>query len=150
MAEATASAATPLESVGCARRDASRAYHFKLLIDGVDEGDFTRCTDLELEASDPSGGEGLAGAVPQGDMTLSHGVTRSPELWQWFVASMNGMPLRKNVSVLLLDPDGMTQKLRWNLNEAWPKKWRAAPLDALGQRIAIDSLTLVFESISRD
>jgi len=150
MAEAKASAATPLAPVGCARRDASRAYHFKLLVDGVDEGDFTRCADLEREVSDSPGIGGLAGAATHGDMTLSHGVTRSAELWHWFVASMNGMPLRKRVSVLLLDPDGMTQKLRWNLNEAWPKTWRAAPLDALGQRIAIDSLTLVFESISRD
>lgn len=161
MAEAKAPEAAPsAQEAGAqpgALADPFRAYNFKLLIDGVNEGHFTRCTGLEVEVTAPHSREGgagpvvrrLAGPVTHGDMTLRHGVTQSPELWNWFLASMNGVPRRRNVSVLLLDMDGVTEKLRWNLNEAWPKKWRAAPLDALGQQIAVDSLTLVFESITR-
>ncbi|MCK8498490.1 phage tail protein [Myxococcus fulvus] len=149
MADAKATGVAPSRQGAGTRVDPFRAYNFKLLIDGVNEGHFTQCTDLEVEVITPHPRERLAGPVMHGDLTLRYGVTQSPELWNWFLASMNGGPSRKNVSVLLFDGDGMTQKLRWDLNEAWPKKWRAAPLDVLGQQIAVDSLTLVFESITR-
>ncbi|MBZ4419325.1 phage tail protein [Myxococcus sp. RHSTA-1-4] len=161
MADAKAPEAPPPEQEAGAQPgalvDPFRAYNFKLLIDGVSEGHFTQCTGLQVKVSAlhfREGGAGpvvrrLPGPVSYGDVTLRYGLTSSPELWAWFLASVNGVPQRKNVSVLMLDIDGVTERLRWNLNEAWPTEWKAHPLDALGQQIAIDSLTLVFESISR-
>ena len=40
----------------------------------------------------------------------------------------------------------MTQ---WDLVNAWPSSWQGAPLDALGNETAIESLTLVFETVRR-
>ena len=39
--------------------------------------------------------------------------------------------------------------LRWNLLNAWPCEWRAARLDALSKQVAIESMTLVFDSVER-
>jgi len=63
---------------------------------------------------------------------------------------LNGQVQRKNVSVVMLGPDGTTEALRWNLLDAWPAEWRGAHLDALGNEIAIESITLVFESLNRE
>jgi phage tail-like protein len=49
----------------------------------------------------------------------------------------------------MLDTDGVTEVLRWDLINAWPSEWHGAPLDALAREVAIESLTLVFESLQR-
>jgi phage tail-like protein len=139
------------------RVDPLRAYNFKLDINGVNEGHFVECLGLEVIVSAlryREGGGGsvvrrLAGPVSYGDITLRYGLTTSRELWTWFQDSVNGVPSRKNVSIIMTGPDGLSEVFRWNLVDAWPSHWRGAPLDALGQLVAIESLTLVFESINR-
>ena len=37
---------------------------------------------------------------------------------------------RKNVSIVILDSQGVTEVMRWNLNDAWPAEWNGALLDA--------------------
>jgi phage tail-like protein len=162
MADAKAAETPKKEGEGAAaapgaRFDPFRAYNFKLLIDGVNEGHFTQCSGLEVRVNPlryREGGEAqivhqLAGPVEYAEVTLRYGLTTSPELWAWFQKSVTGAPEPKNVSVVMLGPGGIGEKLRWNLNAAWPCAWRGAPLDALGREIAIESLTLVFESVNR-
>ena len=62
---------------------------------------------------------------------------------------VQGKVERRNVSVLMLETDDVTEALRWDLINAWPSEWRGAPLDALGREVAIESMTLVFESLQR-
>jgi len=134
-----------------------RGYNFRMDINGVSQARFTECQGLEVKVEAlrfREGGAGpvvrrLAGPVSYGDVTLRYGLTTSRELWNWFMESVNGVPTRQNVSIMMTGPDGITEVFRWNLVDAWPSQWRGAPLDALGQMVAIESLTLVFESINR-
>jgi phage tail-like protein len=134
-----------------------RGYNFRMDINGVSEGRFTECHGLEVQVNAlryREGGAGpvvrrLPGPVTYGDVTLRYGLTTSRELWNWFMESVNGTPTRKNVSIIMTGPDGITEVFRWNLVDAWPSGWRGAALDALGQMVAIESVTLVFESINR-
>ena len=134
MAEA---AATPPEAPAAAAQpgvwiDPYRAYNFKLVIQGVTMGHFTECTGLGVRVQ-----------------ALRYGLTSSTELWTWFMTGVEGHVERRNVSVLMLDTDDVTEALRWDLINAWPSEWRGAPLDALGREVAIESMTLVFESLQR-
>ncbi|MFL5357283.1 phage tail protein [Archangium sp.] len=134
-----------------------RGYNFRMDINGVSEGRFTACDGLEVQVNAlryREGGAGpvvrrLPGPVSYGDVTLRYGLTTSRELWNWFMESVNGTPTRKNVSIIMTGPDGITEVFRWNLVDAWPSAWKGAALDALGQMVAIESVTLVFESINR-
>jgi hypothetical protein len=65
------------------------------------------------------------------------------------MASVDGKVQRKNVSIIVLDADGVTEVTRWDLIGAWPSEWRGAPLDTLQREVAIERLTLVFESLQR-
>jgi phage tail-like protein len=137
--------------------DPYRAYSFKLLIEGVTEAHFTMCTNLGVsveaikyrEAGNNQVVRRIPGRVEYADVTLSYGLTNSRDLWDWFLTAVNGTVERKNISILMLDPDGVTERMRWNLVDAWPREWRGAPLDALSQDVAIETLTLVFESMER-
>lgn len=137
--------------------DPFRAYNFKLQIQGVTEGHFTELSGLEVEVHPiryREGGAGqvvhvIPGPVTYGDVTLRYGLTASSELWQWMLGAVRGSVQRRNVSILMLDSTGNVEVVRWDLTNAWPSRWRGAPLDALNREIAIESLTLVFETLQR-
>jgi phage tail-like protein len=138
--------------------DPYRAYNFKLLIEGVAEGHFTECSGLGVKVDAIKYREGgnnqvvrrIPGQVEYADVTLRYGLTSSRDLWEWMLTAVNGNVERKNVSVLMLDSDGAAEVMRWNLLNAWPCEWRGAVLDALADEVAIESLTLVFESLQRE
>ena len=124
---------------------------------GITEGHFTECTNIGVKVEALRYREGgvqqlvhrLPGRVEYADVTLRYGVTRSNDLWRWFLTAVDGRVERKNVSIILMDSDGVTEALRWDLLSAWPSAWRGAPLDAQGNEVAIESLTLVFDSLQR-
>lgn len=138
-------------------RDPYRAYSFKLVIQDVTEGHFTSCTGLGVQVEvieyREAGSRDVVRAIPgrtsYDDVTLRYGLTDSRELWDWMMTAVRGNVVRKNVSVLMLSDDGVNEVMRWNLINAWPSQWRGAALDALGSEVAIESLTLVFESLDR-
>lgn len=148
--EATAAART-------GRIDPYRAYNFKLEIQGVTRGHFTECSGLRArvhpvryrEGGMASSVRALPGPVEYGEVTLRYGLTDSTDLWEWFLAAVRGRVERRNVSILMLSPDGVSEVMRWNLVDAWPCEWQGAPLDAMGREAAIESLDLVFESLDR-
>jgi phage tail-like protein len=137
--------------------DPYRTYNFKLEILGVTEGHFTRCSGLEVDIQPiryREGGAGpvvhaIPGPVSYGDVTLHYGLTDSVELWTWLMSAAGGAVERRNVSILMLDSTGASEVLRWDLVNAWPSRWRGAVLDALAREVAIESLTLVFETLER-
>ncbi|MSP13083.1 MAG: phage tail protein [Chloroflexi bacterium] len=137
--------------------DPYRAYNFKLEIQGVTHGHFTECTNMHIKVHPIRYREGgtnqvihvLPGPVEYGDITLRYGLTESTELWDWFMSAVKGKVDRKNVSILLLDSDGVTETTRWNLINAWPSTWQGSVLDTMNREVAIESLTLVFETLER-
>lgn len=137
--------------------DLYRNYNFKLLIQGIAEGHFTECSGMGVRVHPIRYREGgtnqvvhvLPGAVDYADVTLRYGLTSSRELWDWFMAGVKGRVERKNVSILMLDSQGVNEVMRWDLINAWPSEWRGAPLDALQREIAIETVTLVFETLDR-
>ena len=137
--------------------DPLRSYNFKVVIQGVTEGHFTQCSGLGVRLGViryREGGQGqvaraIPGRVEYADVELKYGLTSSRELWDWLMTAVNGQVVRKNVSLLMLDPQGTTELMRWDLVNAWPSQWRGAMLDAMSQEAAIESLTLVFDTLSR-
>jgi phage tail-like protein len=137
--------------------DPYRAYNFKLEIQGVTEGHFTEVSDMDVKVMAIPYREGgnsqvvhyVPGQTEYGAITLRYGLTRSTELWDWFLTGVKGSVQRKNCSIILLDQDGTTEVLRWNLINAWAAEWRGARLSALDQEIAVESLSLVFETFER-
>jgi len=137
--------------------DPFRAYNFKLVIQGVSEGHFTECSGLSVkvdsikyrEAGNNQVIRHIPGQVDYSAVTLRYGVTTSHDLWDWLMTAVNGQVERKNVSILLLDSRGVAEVIRWDLINAWPSEWQGAGLNALNHEVAIESLTLVYETISR-
>ncbi len=149
----TPTAATPGMFV-----DPYRAYGFKLMVAGMTEAHFTQCSGLGVRVEAITYAEGgnaklyhVPGRTRCDPVTLHYGLTQSHELWDWMNSITKGtVPVpRKNVQILLLDSDGVTEKVRWTLYNAWPCAWRGARLDALVSEIAIESVEFVYENVDR-
>jgi phage tail-like protein len=153
---AATAAAQPAGQVGT-WTDPYRSYNFKLDVGNGVEGHFTECSGLAVKVQTISyreAGLGLTvhkvpGPVEYADVTLRYGLTSSPALWEWFLKTLQGHVERRNISIAILGDDGATPVVQWNLIQAWPSAWRGAPLNAMGREIAIESVTLTFESLER-
>ena len=134
--------------------DPFRAYNFKLLINNVTNGHFTEVTGLEINIQKldyREAGNDRVRAIPgqteYAPITLHFGLTASRELWDWVNSAAKGTVDRRNISVALLDAAGTAEVLRWNIINAWPMQWKGAPLNTLGNDIAIVSITLAYEAL---
>lgn len=142
---------------GSRPEDPYRDFNFKLEVDGVTEGHFAECSGLSVQVDVIDYREGgnqqvthkLPGAVHYDGITLRYGLTRSTDLWDWLQTVVQGRTQRRHVSIVMLEPDGQTQAMRWNLLDTWPSHWRGARLDARGSEVAFESLTLQFEGLER-
>jgi phage tail-like protein len=70
-------------------------------------------------------------------------------MWDWMQKAVSGSVERRTVHILMLDPEGINEKLRWTLHDAWPCAWHGAPLDAMSSLVAVESLELVYETLER-
>jgi phage tail-like protein len=138
--------------------DPYRAYNFKLVVQGVVQGHFTRVDGLGMKIDRilyRAGGENstvrvIPGRVEYSVVTVRFGLTDSTELLRWLFAATAGRVERRNVSLAMLDDAGAVEVRRWNLIDAWPCEWYGAPLDALGKELAIESLSLAYDRLELD
>lgn len=140
-----------------AANDPYRSYNFKLDINGISEGHFTECSGLNVkiesipyrEAGNNQLVRHIPGPVEYSAVTLKYGVTASRELWDWLMKAVEGNVERKNVSIALLDSQGNSEVMRWDLIDAWPSEWQGAALNTTDRAIAIETLTLTFDQLER-
>ena len=138
------------------RHDPYRVYNFLVEIDGITRAGFRECSGLDT-TQDPieyrEGNEGLTarklpGLNTYSNISLKWGITDDAELWEWRQQVMDGQVERRNGSIVLLDDTG-EEKARWNFREGWPTKWAGPDLNATGTDVAIETLEIVHEGITK-
>ncbi len=137
-----------------ARVDPYKNFRFLVEIDGIVQAGFSECSgfgsDVEVveyrEGGEPSTVRKLPGKVSYPDISLKWGKTDSRELYDWHLAAVTGTIERKNGSIILQDDVG-SEIGRWNFFEAWPSKWEGPSLNATGNEVAIESLTVACERL---
>ncbi|MDX2240721.1 MAG: phage tail protein [Leptolyngbyaceae cyanobacterium bins.302] len=139
-----------------ARLDPYKNYRFLVEIDGIVQAGFQECSGLSSEVQvieyreggDPINVRKVPGTAKYSDITLKWGMTDSHELYDWHLTAVNGRLERKNGSVIVLD-DGGQEKIRWNFFGAWATKYAAPDLNAKGNDVAIETLTICCERMQR-
>jgi len=137
--------------------DIYRSYNFVIDIQGVASGYFTEVSGLSISVESIAYREGgaapavrkLPGRVEYGDVTLKWGMSESTELWEWLMTTVQGNVERKELSIILLAPDGQQENTRWNLHSAWSTAWRGAQLRGDAQGVEIETLSIAHEGIER-
>jgi phage tail-like protein len=138
--------------------DPYRAYTFNLLIKNVDAGRFTEVRGLGVQVDRIAYQEAglnaiermVPGRVRYSPVELCYGLSAARELWDWLEEVRNGQVRREEVSVAVLDSTGGAEAVRWNLARAWPCEWRGSLLSTSSTELAIETLVLAHEGITRD
>jgi phage tail-like protein len=116
---------------------------------------FARCDGLEMRfdvrairEGGADGGQRLftEPAAP-GRVTLQRGMTASFDLWQWCTAVARDRGPRADCVVVVLAPDGATERARFRLRGCLPVRLRGPALDAVAGGVAIEELELACESL---
>jgi phage tail-like protein len=138
------------------RRDPYRAFNFQLEIEGVPLGAFSECSGLTAEGDAVDYRDGtdlqpnvrkLVGLRKYSNITLKRGYTQDKSLWQWYTNIHNGLPDRRNVTIILLNEEHVAV-LRWHAENAWINKIEAPSFKASGNEVAIESVELVHEGLT--
>jgi phage tail-like protein len=138
------------------RVDPYRSFNFLVEIDGITQAGFQECSGLDSQTAsidfrlgdDPMHMRKLTGLNTFSAISLKRGVTDSDELWKWRQTVVDGKTERRNGSIVLLDEKG-AEKLRWNFSNAWPSKWTGPSFNSTGNTIAVESLEIMHEEITR-
>ena len=125
----------------------------------VCESSFSEVSGLEMTLSPKTIREGgnntqqihLSGPVSYGKLTLKRGLTTNTHLWDWFERVMRtGLEgVRANAVIDVLQADGAGVDARFELTGCLPTKIKAPSLKAADGVIAIEEMTLVYETMRR-
>jgi phage tail-like protein len=131
-------------------------FNFLVEIDGI-----TRAAFHEVSGFDSTidviehreGGENttvrkLPGMTKHSNIVLKWGLADDADLYNWHRDAVNGKVQRRNGSIVLLDRQGQ-ERMRWNFVNAWPAKWDGPDFNAEGNDIAIETLELAHEGVTR-
>ncbi|MGD9525785.1 phage tail protein [Pseudonocardia sp.] len=141
-----------------ARVDPYGGYNFAVELDGITRAGFRECSGLENSQNAVEYREGtdrnlaprkIPGLNSHSDITLSRGITGDRTLWEWRQKAARGTVERHDISISLLDDTGAV-KIIWNLFDCWPKGWTGPSLNASGDEVAIEQLTLACERVEVD
>jgi phage tail-like protein len=139
--------------------DALAGYSFAIEIDGVTIAQFKEVSGISAEiqtiehrANTVAGLpllKKLPGAKKYGDLTLKRGRTDNKALWDWLkqVQDGNVTAARKNGSVTLFDYSH-GEVSRFNFINAWPSKVSIGSLNAGGNDILLEEVTIVHDGLT--
>lgn len=137
------------------RNNPYSGFNFLVEIDGLVDAGFSEISGLghEIAVIEYREGSDRRGAVRKlpglhkvGDVTLKRGLAGSLSLFQWLKAVRDGQPERRQVAVILMNEIGQPV-MRWQLQNAWPRKLTHGPLSAAGDIVAVEEMVLAVETI---
>ncbi len=138
------------------RKDPFRAYRFELLIDGMEAGGFSECSGLETGMKFVEYEEGgvndrvhmFPSPARQSNLVLRRGSVDA-ELSRWYESTISGAVEPRAGSIRVHDESGSEVVMEWRFQGAFPCRWVGPELNALENRVAVETLELCHDGLRR-
>mgnify|MGYP003519606601 FL=1 len=136
------------------RVDPYRAFNFRVELEGLVTGGFSKCSGLQVEIETKEVREGgvndyidhFGGRVKHVPLVLERGLCDIDGLWAWYQDAARGRVKRKNGTIHLLDAF-QSPVMHWDFKQAWPTKWTGPELRADANAVAFESIELVHRGL---
>jgi phage tail-like protein len=143
-------------TLGSFRLDPHLGSNFYVSIYGLIVGQFQKVSGLESSIDVHEFAEGglneythrAAGPVKYERITLSHGVTDLQTMYKWYEGVAKGVPVRTNMTIMVLDSVGFPV-MWWDVKSVLPVRWVGPSLDAGSSEVAVESIELIHNGISK-
>jgi phage tail-like protein len=137
------------------RTDPYRGFRFRVEINQVQHGGFSRVKGLVRETKVESRREGglndfehkLVTGTTYGNLILERGLA-DPYLWSWHEKVIEGQIERRTLTVALHD-EADEEVWRWLIEAAFPVKWAGTDLDAGTAQVLVESVELAHHGIRK-
>lgn len=132
-------------------------FRYKVEIDGLEAGGFSEVTgfDANIDVIEYREGDMSAetpmkvpGLKKYGNITLRKGLVANTVLFDWIETGFNGPIERKTITITLLD-ESQSPAASWQVINAWPTKYTAPDFNATASEIAMESLEIAHEGMTR-
>ncbi len=90
----------------------------------------------------------LPGLKKYGNITLRQGVADKDALYQWMATGFEKDVNRQTLTITLLDINGEAAA-SWQVINAWPTKYTAPDFNATSSEVAVESLEIAHEGMTR-
>jgi phage tail-like protein len=134
------------------------SFHFKVEIFGFNgEAGFQNVDGLSVDIPEYTYKEGgvntfthrLPDRIAYKDLTLKRGMLIGSALIQWFRAAVDFFTfLPTDVTVTLLNEKHEPLDM-WIFHNAWPKAWNIEGFDAMGNKLAVESIVIAYQHFER-
>jgi phage tail-like protein len=140
-----------------------RNFRFRVEIEGITRAGFSEVSGFDLNVDVVEYREGddlrntprkLPGLTKYGNITFKWGVVADMEMMDWIysVAASDQAPptgiQRKNITITLYTDAGEDGP-QWQVINAWPCRYSIPDLNAQGSEVAIESLEIAHEGLTR-
>lgn len=131
-------------------------FRFKVEIDGLSAGGFSEVSGFDASIDVIEYREGdqvqtplkLPGLKKYGNITLKQGIMDSDVLYNWMATGFEKDVDRKTITITLLDIEG-NDAASWQVINAWPTKYTAPDFNATSSEVAIETLEIAHEGMTR-
>lgn len=132
-------------------------FKYKVEIPDVGEAGFSEVTGFDASidvveyrngTDKPSTPRKLPGLRKYSNITLKWGVTESMAVYEWLASWIEKQGERKDISVTLMD-DEDADIATWTITAAWPMKYTAPEFNATSSEVAIESVEIAHEGLTR-
>jgi phage tail-like protein len=137
------------------RKDPYRGFNFAVEIQKTAVAGFRECGGLSFTTDAVDYREGnevhlhvrkLRGLSKFPPITMKRGFTDNKDLWEWYLAVLNGKNDRRNGAIVLRD-EQQQPVIRWEFINAWICKWEGPAMNATTNDVAIESIEICVERI---
>ena len=132
-------------------------FRYMVEIEGITAGGFSEVTGFDASIDVMEYREGdmvqtqmkIPGLKKYGNVTLKKGLADSRALYDWLDAGITGEVERKTITVTLLDATE-TAVASWRVINAWPVKYTGPDFNATSSEVAVESLEIAHEGMTRE
>lgn len=132
-------------------------FRYKVEFGGTDTASFSEVSGFDASIDVVEYREGdmrptpmkVQGLTKYGNVTLKWGLTDSKKFYEWMSSGLEGAVVRKEtISISLLNEAG-TAVASWQVINAWPTKYTAPDFNATASEVAIETLEIAHEGMTR-
>ena len=132
-------------------------YRYRVEIEGIDVAGFSEVSGFDANIDVVEYREGnmlpptpikLPGLRKYGNITLKWGLTASMALYEWMSPSFETNVERKTITIILQDEDN-ADVASWQVINAWVVKYTAPDFNATSSEVAIESIEIAHEGMTR-
>lgn len=131
-------------------------FRYTVEVEGLELGGFSEVSGFDASIDVIEYREGdkvqtpmkIPGLKKYGNITLKQGVADKDALYKWMETGFEKDVNRQTVTITLLDINGEAAA-SWQVINAWPTKYTAPDFNATSSEIAVETLELAHEGMTR-